>query len=261
MNPAKPIQIHGQALAGGTLPAIIVPLVGATRREIIDEVAAVVVMSPDVLEWRVDHFAEIADAAAVVATARAIRLAAPGIPLLLTRRHLREGGQPIAVDEAQVVAMYVAACEARCVDLIDCELANAADDIRRLREVSAANDVALILSYHDFAATPDAATLDGKFAAAQRLGADIAKVAVMPRDAQDVLTLLAATERARRTLDIPLISMSMAGVGSLSRIMGWVFGSAATFAVGRNSSAPGQIDIGELRAALAIVRRAVGDEV
>ena len=45
---------------------------------------------------------------------------------------------------------------------------------------------------------------------------------------------------ARETLDIPLISMSMGGVGSLSRIMGWVYGSAATFAVGKSSSAPGQ---------------------
>ena len=95
------------------------------------------------------------------------------------------------------------------------------------------------------------------FAAAERLGADVAKVAVMPSDAQDVLALLAATDRARQTLSIPLISMSMGGVGSLSRIMGWVYGSAATFAVGQTSSAPGQIAIEDLRTVLAIMQRAV----
>jgi 3-dehydroquinate dehydratase-1 len=99
--------------------------------------------------------------------------------------------------------------------------------------------------------------LDGKFIEAAHLGADIAKVAVMPKDPQDVLVLLAATLKASQTLGVPLISMSMGGLGSLSRIMGWVYGSAATFAVGKGSSAPGQIAIEELRAMLATVRRAV----
>lgn len=80
----------------------------------------------------------------------------------------------------------------------------------------------------NFQRTPDAATLDEKFAAAEKAGADIAKVAVMPAGEQDVLDLLAATGRARETRSVPLISMSMGGIGSLSRIMGWVFGSAAT---------------------------------
>ena len=99
--------------------------------------------------------------------------------------------------------------------------------------------------------------LDSQFLAAERLGADVAKVAVMPTKVQDVLDLLAATDRARQTINIPLISMSMGGIGSLSRIMGWVYGSAATFAVGKSSSAPGQIAIEDLRSSLAIVRKAV----
>ena len=257
MNPVRPIVLRGQSLAGGALPAIIAPLVGVTRDELLDEVAAIVAQAPDVLEWRVDFFAALDDIDAVLDGARAIRAAAPGIPLLLTRRHVREGGQPIGVDEAQVIALYAAACAARCVDLIDYELDNAADDLRTLRDVSRAHGVGLIVSYHNFTCTPDAATLDAKFAGAQRVGADVAKVAVMPRDAGDVLALLAATERARQALDIPLISMSMADVGALSRIVGWVYGSAATFAVGRSRSAPGQLAIGELRAAIATLRRAL----
>lgn len=76
------------------------------------------------------------------------------------------------------------------------------------------------MSYHNFQMTPDAATLDKKFATAAQLGADVAKVAVMPQSDRDVLELLAATSRARETLDLPLISMSMGGIGSISRIMG-----------------------------------------
>jgi 3-dehydroquinate dehydratase-1 len=52
--------------------------------------------------------------------------------------------------------------------------------------------------------------------------------------------------------------MSMGGYGSVSRMVGIVFGSALTFAVGKSSSAPGQIPIEELRTVLATVRRAAG---
>ena len=257
MNQVKPILVHGQPLGGGALPVIITPLVGATQAAILDEVAAIVPKQPDLLEWRIDFFAAIGDAQAVIDTALAIRAAAGGIPVLLTRRNVTEGGVPIPIVESEVVAMYVAACQARCVELIDYELSNAPADLKTLRDVSAANGVTMIMSYHNFQQTPDAATLDSKFAAAENLGADVAKVAVMPQTEQDVLALLAATDRARQTIAIPLISMSMGGVGSLSRIMGWVYGSAATFAVGKSSSAPGQIAIEELRAVLAVVRRAV----
>jgi 3-dehydroquinate dehydratase-1 len=257
MKQTKAIQIQGKPLGGGTLPIIITPLVGKTTASILDEVAAIVPKHPDLLEWRIDFYSDIGDAKAVVATALAIRKAAGGIPVLLTRRNATEGGEALAIAEPAVVAMYIAACEARCVEMIDYELSNAPADLQRLREVSAANGITMIMSYHNFQMTPDAATLDAKFAAAERLGADVAKVAVMPKTVQDVLALLAATDRARQAIDLPLISMSMGGIGSLSRIMGWVYGSAATFAVGKSSSAPGQIAIEDLRATLGTVRKAV----
>ena len=257
MNTTKLIEVQGKPLGGGALPIIITPLVGKTAEAILEEVAAIAPKNPDLLEWRIDFFAAIGDARAVVDTALAIRKASGGIPVLLTRRNVTEGGNPIPIDEAAVVAMYIAACEARCVEIIDYELSNAPADLQRLRVVSKANAVAMIMSYHNFQMTPDAATLDSKFVAAERLGADVAKVAVMPKSEQDVLTLLAATDRARQKVGVPLISMSMGGIGSLSRIMGWVYGSAATFAVGKSSSAPGQIAVEDLRTALAIVRKAV----
>jgi 3-dehydroquinate dehydratase-1 len=141
--------------------------------------------------------------------------------------------------------------------LIDYELSNGQEHLSHLRDVSARNGIAMIMSYHNFELTPDVDMLLGRFVEAERLGADIAKVAVMPKDPEDVLTLLSATYRASQATRIPLISMSMGSIGSMSRIMGWLFGSAATFAVGKGSSAPGQMAVDDLRAALAAVRRAV----
>lgn len=257
MTAPRPIRVQGKPLGDGAIPIIITPLVGATRTALLDEVAAITPKRPDLLEWRIDFFAGIGDTALVLETARAIKAACGGIPLLLTRRNATEGGQPVPIDEPAVVALYAEACRARCVELIDYELSNAPQDLRRLRAVSADNGIAMIMSYHDFRLTPDAATLDRKFSDAERLGADVAKVAVMPRDAQDVLALLAATWRASQSIGIPLITMSMGAIGSLSRLVGWAFGSAATFAAGQGSSAPGQIAIDDLRPALAALRRAL----
>ncbi len=256
MNSPRLITVQGKALGDGALPAIVTPLVGATRPALLDEVAVIAPKRPDLLEWRIDFFDGIGDSAQVVDTARAIKAASGGIPILLTRRSAAEGGQPIPIAEPAVVAMYVDACRAGCIELIDYELSNAPEDLRRLRTVSRENGVAMIMSFHDFQGTPDAATLDGKFVDAERLGADVAKVAVMPKEPPDVLALLAATWRASSNVELPLITMSMGGIGALSRLVGWMYGSAATFAVGRRSSAPGQIGIEELRAALAAVRRA-----
>lgn len=100
---------------------------------------------------------------------------------------------------------------------------------------------------------PKAIELNGR-----PVGADIAKVAVMPRDMGDVLTLLTATLQSSRKLGIPVVSMSMGGQGTLTRLCGWAFGSAMTFAVGENSSAPGQLPVEDVEAGLAILRKALG---
>jgi len=112
--------------------------------------------------------------------------------------------------------------------------------------------VRVILSYHNFETTPGEVFILKMLLKAQDLGADIAKVAVMPKEYQDVLTLLNATLKARQQgLKIPAITMSMGPQGRLSRIAGGLFGSDITFACGNSPSAPGQIPIEELRQAMA----------
>lgn len=255
----KPIELDGKPLAGGRLPAICAPLVGRTRESLLLEAAAVAARKPDLLEWRVDFFDGIADTAQVVALAAQIKRAASGIPLLFTRRSMREGGEAIALSEQQVVGLYRAVCAAGQVDIVDFELGNEPAHVREVRELSRAHGVKLIASFHDFNATPALDVLNQRFADAERLGADVAKVAVMPRAMDDVLTLLAATLQSSRKLGIPVVSMSMGGYGALTRLCGWAFGSAMTFAVGDKSSAPGQMPIADVEAGIAILRKALGE--
>ena len=53
----------------------------------------------------------------------------------------------------------------------------------------------------------------------------------------------------------------MGPMGSVSRIVGGLFGSSLSFAVGEKASAPGQIPIGDLVKAFDIIRRARGGEM
>lgn len=114
-----------------------------------------------------------------------------------------------------------------------------------------------MLSFHNFQSTPAHAELSAKFALAQTLGGDIAKVAVMPERLEDVLTLLSATLESSQKLDIPLISMSMGAYGSLTRLFGWTCGSAMSFAIGAAASAPGQVPIEDLNTVLEILNKSL----
>jgi 3-dehydroquinate dehydratase-1 len=211
---------------------------------------------PDLLEWRVDFFAQLADAGEVLAAARELRQAAGGIPILFTRRAQREGGQPMALSEPQVLALYETIAASGAVDAMDYEMGNQPGDVARVRALTRSHGLALVLSFHDFQRTPADDELDARFTQAHLLHADVAKLAVMPQSVADVHRLLGATLRASGRLPIPVISMAMGGLGAVSRLCGGVFGSALTFAVGSAASAPGQIPIADVRAALAVLQRA-----
>ncbi len=257
MQTAKAIELRGKPVAGGKFPLICTPLVGRTREQILAEVQVVLAKKPDILEWRVDFFDGIANTSDVISVATAIKAGAAGIPLLFTRRSIREGGEKISLSEEKVIALYQAMCESRQIDLIDFEMGNDAAHIALVREAAKANDIKLVLSFHNFSFTPGLETLGQRFLQAEQLGADVAKVAVMPRSLEDVLTLLSATLSASQKLRIPLISMSMGPYGSLTRLFGWTFGSALTFAVGASSSAPGQVPIEDLNTVLAILQKSL----
>jgi 3-dehydroquinate dehydratase-1 len=251
-----PLKVRGRTLNRLGHALICTPLVARTADALRAELASILPMSPDVIEWRVDFFDGIHDAALVIDVARAMRRAASAIPIIFTRRATHEGGEEIGLAEASVVALYEAVCASGAIDIIDYELSQSAENRAKLRAASRAHDVLMVMSYHNFSNTPTSAELVGKIEEAARQGADIAKVAVMPQEPGDVLVLLDATITASRRVQIPLITMSMGPIGAMTRVCGWMYGSALTFAVGKSSSAPGQIPIEELRAALKTMERA-----
>ena len=86
-----------------------------------------------------------------------------------------------------------------------------------------------------------------------RTGADVLKVAVMPKKAKDVLRLMSVTEEKNRQFPSPLVTMAMGDLGRLSRVSGRITGSVLTFGIVGDASAPGQLPVEELREMLRAI--------
>ncbi len=234
-------------------PAVVVPLTGVDLAELRAQAAAVREAGPDLVEWRVDLAEALArDVDAQVVVGHQLVDALDGLPLLVTVRSRAEGGRAAADPDAHLATLE-ALVGAGVADLVDVELGGGPQPVRRVVTLAHDAGVAVVVSHHDVVGTPPRAELLGRLRAMAAAGADLCKIAVTPRDAGDVLELLGATWDASRELDRPVISVSMGRLGVVSRLAGGVFGSVATFATVGRGSAPGQLDVATVRAALDAV--------
>lgn len=236
-----------------TRPAVVVPLTGGDLVELLAQAAAVREAGPDVVEWRVDLAEALAgDTRALVLAGHQLVDALGGLPLLATVRTEPEGGRA-APDPQAHLATLEALVSAGVADLVDVELSAGPRVVHRAVALAHEAGVAVVVSSHDVVGTPPRAELLGRLREMAAAGADLCKIAVTPHDAGDVLELLGATWDASRELGRPVISVSMGRLGVVSRLAGGVFGSVATFASVGRGSAPGQLDVATVRAALDAV--------
>ncbi len=239
---------------GGDRPLVCVPIVARTGRELARAAEEMPALDPDIVEWRADYLEEIPDTKAVLGLLDCLRKRLSRYPILFTCRSEREGGVQ-AIPEDRRVGLIREVIRTGQAEMVDFELSGGEDAVRELVSAARAVGVRVILSSHDFEGTPPEPELLERMRRMQDLGADAVKIAVMPRSMGDVLVLLSATLAMReRYAEVPLVTMSMSGLGLVSRVCGCLFGSAMTFAAGRDASAPGQIPAAELRRALELFR-------
>ena len=187
----------------------------------------------------------LADPAQVRAALTAVR-AASSLPLLLTYRSATEGGK--GAGHGQGYEDYLASLlQLRpAVAAVDIEMACPAS--KALVAEAKAGGYDVVGSCHDFTATPSAAQITQKLAQITAAGADITKVAYMPRTAQYVAALRhAAHDFAGAYPHQPLIAISMGQLGAPSRTDLVNCLTFATIADGA-ASAPGQATIAYVRA-------------
>ena len=85
---------------GTGAPKIIVPIVGVTKEDIIEEAKTFDSIPIDVVEWRVDWFEGVFDFAKVEDVLKDLREVLGNIPLLMTFRTSKEGGEKAIEPEA-----------------------------------------------------------------------------------------------------------------------------------------------------------------
>jgi len=234
-------------------PKIIVPIVDESREEIMQKAAGLKKVRAEVVEWRADFYSGVLDPARLLCLLAELRGILVDIPLLFTLRTEAEGGAR-QVSASEYMDLNITAAQSRYVDLVDVEIfAKSAEQI-----ICAAHEAGALVvgSNHDFSATPPKGEIVQRLCWAQRLGADILKIAVMPTCAEDVLTLLLAShEMYTRHTDRPIIAISMSAMGLISRVCGATFGCALTFGYAGNASAPGQIPMEDLELMLGIMHK------
>ena len=251
-----PVKVRNIVIGEG-IPKICVPIVGVTKDDIIAEAKTFDSIPVDVVEWRVDWFEDVFDFENVKEVLEGLREALGEIPILMTFRTSKEGGEK-AIDDEAYAKLNIDAANTGLVDLIDVEVFTGDEIVKKIIDGAHAAGVKVVASNHDFFKTPDKDDIVGRLRKMQDLGADIPKIAVMPQNKKDVLTLLTATEEmASEYADRPIITMSMKGTGVISRLCGEVFGSALTFGAAKKASAPGQMGVNDLNTVLNLLHNAL----
>lgn len=248
----KVVEVKGIKIGEG-IPKICISIVGEDSHLLIEEINQVKVLEVDIVEWRIDYYKDIDNMEQVTSTLNQLRNVLGNMPLLVTFRSKKEGGKrELSVEEyINLNKVIIATGKA---DLIDVELFTGEDAVKEIISFAHKNNVKVVISNHDFEKTPSKEEIIDRLRKMQELDADLPKIAVMPQNPSDVLTLLSATnEMSTKYADRPIITMSMSRIGVVSRISGEIFGSALTFGAAKIASAPGQISITKLDRILHII--------
>lgn len=246
--------IKGITLESGRRPVICIPVMGATKEEVLEEARRVIGRGAQMIEWRVDYLKDATEMDTVHDILKELEKLCRECILLITLRTRCQGGLA-QVKEPQLGQWYRSVAKMHLADLIDVEFFEADRPNRLLRDMKK-EGVGVITSHHDFEDTPGEKTMMMLFEQMASGGADIVKLAVMPRELTDVLHVLQVTcDFAEEYPKIPVASMSMGSMGIISRLCGEVFGSCLTFGTMGKSSAPGQMEEEELRQVLEVIHK------
>ena len=251
------VRLGGVTLGAGPC-AVCIPARGESVEALRASAHAAKEAGADLIELRADSLCAMPDTQYACDMCAAVRDAAPGVPLLFTLRTERDGGTGDA-DCARYEALLCAlvARQEHPADALDVELSVGEDAFSRIASAAVKARVAVVGSSHDFDRTPPESEMCMRLAAMQRLGADVCKIAVMPRSRLDVLALMRAAAVSDEALSAPVIAIAMGPLGVMTRVCGEAFGSCLTFGTAGQVSAPGQIDARRLRTVLEIIHHSL----
>lgn len=239
----------------GDLPVkTIVPITAKTAEQAMAQ-AQVIASNPDVdlAEFRIDLLEFSADTKKVIALGQQLNQILKEKPLIATIRTHNEGGK-MTVSDQNYEKIYREYLKKPFMQLLDIEMFRDAGSMVKLTQLAHDKKVLVIMSNHDFNKTPEQQEIENRLLKQDQMGADILKIAVMPKSKQDVFTLMNATLAVSQKSQKPLLTMSMGQLGTISRVATANMGGSLSFGMIGEASAPGQIDVTQLKQLLKTVQ-------
>ena len=226
---------------------VCVPVMGKTTEEVLQQLKSVVEMEPDIIEWRGDFF-ETDNNEGYLNVLKQMKDVNENIPVIFTIRTDSEGGnKKIGWNEYCDLCLFIAEKGKEFnVEFVDVEVFKddkANELINGLHE----KGMNVIGSNHHFDKTPDKEEMVKILSTIEKSGADVCKLAVMPRDKKDVEVLIEASKETDEKIKAPIITMSMGELGAVTRVIPKITKTSVAFAAGVSASAPGQPGIKVVR--------------
>lgn len=232
----------------------IVPITAKTKEQAIAQAKVIAAnQDADLAEFRIDLLDFAADTKQVIALGHELKKVLGNKPVIATIRTHNEGGQ-LTISDADYGKTYQAYLKQPFMDMLDIEMFRDQQVVKNTVQLAHDKKVLVVMSNHDFKKTPSKDEIVKRLLKQDELGADILKIAVMPQNKQDVFTLMNATLKVSQLSNKPLLTMSMGKLGTISRIATANMGGSFSFGMIGEASAPGQIDVTQLKQLLKTVQ-------
>ncbi|AVF09561.1 type I 3-dehydroquinate dehydratase [Acinetobacter baumannii] len=251
---AEPVALAAQAQPAATAVKTIVPITAKTKEQALAQAQVIAnTADADLAEFRIDLLSFASDTKQVIALGHELKKILGNKPMIATIRTKNEGGQ-LEISDADYGKTYQAYLKNPFMDWLDVEMFRDQKVVSEIVQQAHQKKVLVVMSNHDFQKTPSQDEIEKRLLKQDQMGADVLKIAVMPKSKQDVFTLMNATLKVSQQTTKPLLTMSMGQLGTISRVATANMGGSYSFGMIGQASAPGQIDVTKLKQILQTVQ-------
>ena len=251
---AEPVALATQTQPAATAVKTIVPITAKTKQQALAQAQVIAnTADADLAEFRIDLLSFASDTKQVIALGHELKKILGNKPMIATIRTKNEGGQ-LEISDADYGKTYQAYLKNPFMDWLDVEMFRDQKVVSEIVQKAHQKKVLVVMSNHDFQKTPSQDEIEKRLLKQDQMGADVLKIAVMPKSKQDVFTLMNATLKVSQQTTKPLLTMSMGQLGTISRVATANMGGSYSFGMIGEASAPGQIDVTKLKQILKTVQ-------
>lgn len=251
---AEPVALAAQTQPSATAVKTIVPITAKTKEQALAQAQVIAnTADADLAEFRIDLLSFASDTKQVIALGHELKKILGNKLMIATIRTKNEGGQ-LEISDADYGKTYQAYLKNPFMDWLDVEMFRDQKVVSEIVQKAHQKKVLVVMSNHDFQKTPSQDEIEKRLLKQDQMGADILKIAVMPKSKQDVFTLMNATLKVSQQTTKPLLTMSMGQLGTISRVATANMGGSYSFGMIGEASAPGQIDVTKLKQILKTVQ-------